>query len=52
MTPLTNGLEVIEQLRHDSKLACVPISAMSAAPEMLHQARQLGANGVMAKRSI
>lgn len=49
MLPQMDGLEVLEQMRHDRELKRIPIVAMSAAPALLQAAKTNGADEILQK---
>jgi CheY-like chemotaxis protein len=49
MMPRMNGLELIEQIRSDSRLATLVVVAMSGKAPMLLRARTAGANDTLCK---
>jgi chemosensory pili system protein ChpA (sensor histidine kinase/response regulator) len=49
MMPRMSGLEVIDQIRHDSVLARIPIVAMSSASDLLTRALDFGADAAVPK---
>ncbi len=49
MMPRMTGLELIEQIRNDRRLATLPVVAISGSRDMLVRARKAGANEVLAK---